>query len=481
MKEEILIKKRKTKLVITMGPALQDGGLLREALKLADAVRLNASHSKPEDRTPVLKLIRKISDELGRMIPVFLDLQGPKWRVGLLDAPVVLEKDSVGVFYAIGSAAPNGYPWAAPLPHPELFMGAKVGQIWVLDDGALKLEVTETGNQQVLLKVLVGGLLKSRKGVHPIGLDVAFDPLTPQDLEDVRWGVEEGVDLFAQSFVRRASDVEALSLHIKEMGGHQTIIAKIEHPQALENLEEILRVSWGVMVARGDLGVEFGVEKVPTLQKQIIRKARQALKPVITATQMLESMIENPQPTRAEASDVANAIWDGTDAVMLSAESAVGNYPLESVRYLDSIAADADAHYSPRIALLAETLEKNLSGRTDVSVAFAACRTAEEIDAKLLVVFTEGGGSARLVSRLAADIPVIGATTDIGNARRMGLLRGVESLIILRAKHFSEMLASIHPLLKTMKGLESGDRVVMTLGHPLWTTGTTNMMRVETY
>nr|HPH55732.1 pyruvate kinase [Smithella sp.] len=323
-----MIKKRKTKLVITMGPALQDRYLLREALKLADAVRLNASHSRPEERTPILKLIRNISDDLGRIIPVFLDLQGPKWRIGLLEAPVNLEKDSIGVLYLAGTPAPEGYPWVAPLPHQELFTGAKVGQIWVLDDGALKLDVMETHHQQIMLKVLVGGMLKARKGVHPIGLDVAFDPLTPQDLEDVRWGVQEGVDLFAQSFVRRASDVEALNLHIKELGGPQTIIAKIEHPQALDNLEEILHVSWGVMVARGDLGVEFGVEKVPALQKQIIRKARQALKPVITATQMLESMIENPQPTRAEASDVANAIWDGTDAVMLSAESAVGKHPL---------------------------------------------------------------------------------------------------------------------------------------------------------
>jgi len=481
MKREFMIKKRKTKLVITMGPALQDRDLLRQALKLADAVRINASHSKPEERTPILKLIRNISDDLGRIIPVFLDLQGPKWRIGLLEVPVHLENDSIGVLYLAGTPAPEGYPWVAPLPHQELFTGAKVGQIWVLDDGALKLEVMETHHQQIILKVLVGGMLKARKGVHPIGLDVAFDPLTPQDLEDVRWGVQEGVDLFAQSFVRRASDVEALNLHIKELGGPQTVIAKIEHPQALDNLEGILHVSWGVMVARGDLGVEFGVEKVPALQKKIIRKARQALKPVITATQMLESMIENPQPTRAEASDVANAIWDGTDAVMLSAESAVGKHPLEAVRYLDSIAADADTHYKPFIGLLADTLEENLSSRTDVSVAFAACRTAEEIGAKLIVVFTEGGGSARLVSRLAANIPVIGATTDIGNSRRMGLLRGVESLLIPRAKHLSEMLASIQPLLKIRKGLESGDRVVMTLGHPLWTTGTTNMMRVETY
>lgn len=481
MNKEFLLKKRKTKLVITMGPALQEDESLREALKLADAVRLNASHSRPAERTPVLKRIRKISDELGRMIPVFLDLQGPKWRIGLLEEPVLLEKDSIGVLYPADATAPEGYPWAAPLPHPELFSGAKIGQIWVLDDGALKLEVTEICNQQILLKVLVGGLLKARKGVHPIGLDVAFDPLTPQDLEDVRWGVQEGVDLFAQSFVRRASDVEALNLHIRELGGPQTIIAKIEHPQALDNLEDILRVSWGVMVARGDLGVEFGVEKVPALQKQIIRKARQELKPVITATQMLESMIENPQPTRAEASDVANAIWDGTDAVMLSAESAVGKHPLEAIEYLDSIAADADVHYKPRIGFQTETLGENLSGHTDVSVAFAACRTAEEIGAKFIMAFTEGGGSARLVSRLAANIPVIGATTDIANARRMGLLRGVESLLISRTRHFSELLAAIHPLIKSIKGLESGDRVVMTLGHPLWTTGATNMMRVETF
>lgn len=472
---------RRTKLVITIGPALRNEGILRDVLKLADAVRLNASHDTPGERTPVLKKIREIADALGRIIPVFLDLQGPKWRIGLLETPVTLEKNSTGVFYAADTPAPEGYSWCAPLPHPELFQGAKVGQTWVLDDGALRLEVVDVTHQKIALKVLIGGLLKARKGVHPIGLDVAFDPLTKKDLDDIRWGIREGVDLFAQSFVRRASDVEELDKKIKESGGHQAVISKIEHPQALDNLEEILQVSWGIMVARGDLGVEFGVEKVPALQKQIIKKARQALKPVITATQMLESMIENPQPTRAEASDVANAIWDGTDAVMLSAESAVGKYPLEAVRYLHRIATDADAHFTSRIGARADNLEHELFGRTDVSVAFAACRTAEEIGAKLIVVFTEGGGSARLVSRLAADIPVIGATSDMGNARRMGLLRGVESLLVPRTKHFSEMLASIQPQLKDRKDLQSGDRVVITLGHPLWTTGTTNMMRVETF
>jgi pyruvate kinase len=481
MNNNLCITNRKTKLVVTFGPALRDNGILRDVLKYADAVRLNASHDTPDERTPVLKIIRETADSLGLIIPVFLDLQGPKWRIGLLETPVTLEKDSIGIFYPADMSAPEGYSWAAPLPHPELFRGAKVGQTWVLDDGALRLEVVDVTLHKITFKVLIGGLLKARKGVHPIGLDVAFDPLTRKDMDDIRWGVREGVDLFAQSFVRRASDVEALDKKIKDAGGHQTIISKIEHPQALDNLEEILQASWGVMVARGDLGVEFGVEKVPALQKQIIKKARRALKPVITATQMLESMIENPQPTRAEASDVANAIWDGTDAVMLSAESAVGKHPLEAVCYLHNIASDADAHFTPCNGAPAGNIEHELSGRTDVSVAFAACRTAEDIGAKFIVVFTEGGGSARLVSRLAADVPVIGATTDMGNARRMGLLRGVESLLVPRTKHFSEMLASIQPLLKNRKGLQSGDRVVITLGHPLWTTGTTNMMRVETY
>ena len=289
----------------------------------------------------------------------------------------------------------------------------------------------------------MGGLLKARKGVHPIGLDVAFDPLTPKDLVDIRWGVEHGVDLFAQSFVRRASDVRALDGLIREMGGRQPIISKIEHPQALENLEEILDVSWGVMVARGDLGVELGVERVPALQKRIIRMARQALKPVITATQMLESMIESAQPTRAEASDVANAIWDGTDAVMLSAESAVGKYPVEAIRWLGRIAEDADAHYHPRLGRLEDSLAPRLSSRTDVAVAFAACRTAQDIGARLLVVFTEGGGSARMVSRLAADIPVLGATTDLANARRMGLMRGVQALLVPRVETSDAMVESV--------------------------------------
>ena len=261
----------------------------------------------------------------------------------------------------------------------------------------------------------------------------------------------------------------------------QPIIAKIEHPQALTNLEEILDVSWGVMVARGDLGVELGVDHVPALQKRIIRMARHALKPVITATQMLESMIENPQPTRAEASDVANAIWDGTDAVMLSAESAVGKYAVEATQWLGRIAEDADAHYHPRLGRLEDELASRLSSRTDVSVAFAACRTAQEIGARLIVVFTEGGGSARMVSRLAADIPVIGATTDLPNARRMGLMRGVQSLLMERVETSDAMVDSVETVLQELHDLMAGDKVVITLGLPLWKTGSTNTMKVIQY
>jgi pyruvate kinase len=472
---------RKTKILITMGPALMEDGKLREALLVADAVRLNASHGELDARLEALEDIRRIGLELGRRIPVLLDLQGPKWRVGALEAPLVLAQGSVGAFYPAGAAAPAGLAWAAPLPHPELFLGARAGQRWVLDDGNLEVVVTEVQPGQVNARVEVGGVLKARKGVHPIGLDVAFDPLTPKDLVDIRWGVEHGVDLFAMSFVRRASDVKTLAGLIRDLGGQQPIISKIEHPQALDNLEEILDVSWGVMVARGDLGVELGVEHVPALQKRIIKMARHALKPVITATQMLESMIENPQPTRAEASDVANAIWDGTDAVMLSAESAVGKYAVEAIQWLARIAEDADAHYHPRLGRLEDSLATRLSRRTDVAVAFAACRTAQDIGAKLLVVFTEGGGSARMVSRLAADIPVIGATTDLPNARRMGLMRGVQSLLIARVETSDEMVDSVEAVLQELHELTAGDKVVITLGLPLWKTGSTNTMKVIQY
>ena len=472
---------RRTKVVITIGPALLEGDRLREALKTADAVRLNASHGELDARLEVLLQIRKLADELGRRIPVMLDLQGPKWRVGVLDAPVNLAVASAGAFYPTGDAAPAGVEWAVPLPHPELFAGACAGQKWVLDDGNLEVIVTEATPRVVFVKVLVGGLLKARKGVHPIGLDVAFDPLTPKDMVDIRWGVENKVDLFAMSFVRRASDVEALAKIILDLGGHPAIISKIEHPQALENLEEILDASWGVMVARGDLGVELGVERVPALQKEIIRKARQALKPVITATQMLESMIENSQPTRAEASDVANAIWDGTDAVMLSAESAVGKHPVEAIQWLARIAEDADTHCKPRVGRVEDSLADRVASRTDVSVAFAACRTAEEIGARLIVVFTDGGGSARMVSRLAGNTPVIGATTVLANARRMGIMRGVQALLISKVDTSDEMVESVEEMLRETHKLVPGDRVVMTLGLPLWKTGTTNTMKVISY
>lgn len=471
---------RKTKLVITIGPALLAGGPLRECLALADVVRINAGHSPLEERTGMLALIRETARELGREIPVLLDLQGPKWRIGVLEESRELAVGAVGAFHAPQKPAPEDYPWSAPLPHPELFAGARTGQIWVLDDGALQLEVVQVFPELIECRVLAGGVLKSRKGVLPIGLEAAFDPITARDSDDIRWGVSHDVDFFAQSFVRRAEDILALEDRIRSLGGHQTVIAKIEHPRAIENLDEILEVAWGVMVARGDLGVECGVEKVPALQKHIIRKAKMALKPVITATQMLESMIESPQPTRAEASDVANAIWDGTDAVMLSAESAVGRHPLKAVQWLARIAENADDHYRPRLGRFDDCLNEKLIARTDVSLAFAACRTAEDISARLIVVFTEGGGSARMVSRLAADTPVLGVTTDLHNARRLGLLRGVDALRVSRLDSSDAMVERIERQLFKREGLRPGDKVVITLGLPLWRTGTTNTMKVVT-
>ena len=472
---------RKTKIVITMGPALLQGDRLREALKEADAVRFNASHGDPESRAAALQLVRSLALELGRSIPVFLDLQGPKWRIGMLDATLDLTDGSEGAFYVPGTPPPQGCAWLVPLPHPELFEGAEPGQHWLLDDGAITVKILSKGSDLLRAVVIIGGPLKARKGIHPIGMDIAMDPLTEKDHVDIRWGVEHQVDLFAQSFVRRASDVQQLKAIIRHLGGTQPIIAKIEHPTALANLEEIFEVSWAVMVARGDLGVELGVERVPGLQKQIIMAARRALKPVITATQMLESMIEHAQPTRAEASDVANAIWDGTDAVMLSAESASGAHPFEAIQWLARIAREADANGKQHTTPLSKALAENVLSHTDISVAFAACHTAEEINARWIVAFTEGGGTARMVSRLAGQTPVLGATVDELIARRLGLMRGVTALIIPRVASTDEMVEAVHALLIAKHGAKSQDRIVMTMGLPLWKSGTTNTMKVMTF
>ncbi len=472
---------RKTKIVMTLGPAMLQEDRLREALREADAVRLNASHGDPETRAESLRRVRETAQDLGRYVPVFLDLQGPKWRIGDLSGALDLDPGAEGGFYRPESAPPEGLAWAVPLPHPELFDAAEAGQHWLLDDGALKVEITSVTAELLRAKVRVGGLLKARKGIHPIGMSLNMDPLTEKDHADIRWGVEHQVDLFAQSFVRRPSDVQQLLAIIQHLGGSQPVIAKIEHPAALACLGEILDVSWGVMVARGDLGVELGVERVPGLQKQIIKAARRALKPVITATQMLESMIEHPQPTRAEASDVANAIWDGTDAVMLSAESATGKYPVEAVQWLARIAEEADANLKQRAKALPEEFPDQVLSRTNISVAFAACRTAEEIGARWIVAFTEGGGTARMVSRLAGRTPVLGATVDEGTARRMGLLRGVTALIIPRVSSTDEMVEVVRKLLLEKHQLKSLDRVVMTMGLPLWKSGTTNTMKVMTF
>jgi pyruvate kinase len=452
--------------------------ILPEALKIADVIRLNASHSDGAARTPVIKKIRETLEEIEREVPIFLDIQGPKWRLGLFETPFEAHKGSTGHFYLAGSEPPQGGEWSAPFPHPELIQGAKLGQKWLVDDGILVFEVTKINDTFVTLKTITGGIVKQRKGLMPMGLDVKMDPLTPKDLEDIDWGVKHDVDFFAQSFVRSASDLQRMEEVIQAAGGNQPIIAKIEHPNAIKNLDSIVATAWGVMVARGDLGVELGVDKVPSLQKRIIQTARRFLKPVITATQMLESMIEHPMPTRAESSDVANAIWDGTDAVMLSAESASGQYPLESIKWLAKIAMDADSHDSLQLRALQGIVPHSLAGHVDVSIASAACHTAKEIGAKYIMAFTEGGNIVRMLAHSSGDTPIIGATTNPTIARRIKLMRNVKSVLIPRAEHLSQLLKLAIPIITDSFDLDPGDKVVVVVGHPLWVAGTTNTLRV---
>jgi pyruvate kinase len=293
--------------------------------------------------------------------------------------------------------------------------------------------------------------------------------------------VKENVDAFAQSFVRQVSDVQRLQEAIQSAGGSQPIIAKIEHPKALENLEGIVDTVWAVMVARGDLGVELGVEKVPSLQKRIIQTANRAFKPVITATQMLESMIEHSMPTRAESSDVANAIWDGTDAVMLSAESASGQHPVEAIKWLAKIAEDADDHAATCAGFREGDLPEAFAHHTDSNIALATCITAKAIKAKYILAFTEGGGIVRMLSHLAGSIPIIAATTSPSIVRRLGVVRDVQTLLVPKAEHMSELLSLVMPMVKAKHDICPGDKVVVTIGHPLWVSGSTNTLRVYVF
>ena len=465
---------RKVKILATLGPASRDPDMVRRLFRAgADAFRINLSHGEHKDHAKAIATIRAVEKELGRPIAVLCDLQGPKLRVGTFAEGQALIPH--GHRFTLDRDSAPGDANRVCLPHPELFAVLEVGQRLLINDGKIRLRVTEAGNDRIVCTAEVGGVISDRKGVNVPDAEVPIPALTDKDRRDLAFAVEQGADWIALSFVQRPEDLaEARKL----MGGKGALCAKIEKPQAITRLAEIIELADGVMVARGDLGVELNPEEVPPLQKKIVNATRLTGKPVIVATQMLESMIESPAPTRAEVSDVANAVYDGADAVMLSAETAAGLWPEESVMMMDAIArhVERDEGYRQRVRLLETTPDAT----TADALAHACMTIADTVAIGAITVFTSTGSSARRVARERPSVPVLVLTPSSSVARKVALLWGAHSVTIKEIGSFEEMIAK-GKRMALRHGLGgAATKLVVMAGVPFGVSGATNLLHVVT-
>jgi pyruvate kinase len=438
----------------------------------ADAFRINMSHGAHADKVPLVQAIRALEEELNRPTTILFDLQGPKLRVGkFADGKVLLE---TGAPFVLDRDPAPGDATRVELPHKEIFAALEVGARLLLDDGKLVLRVCSVAPERIDTIVEVGGPLSNSKGLNVPDVVVPMAALTEKDRKDLAFAVEQGADWIALSFVQRPEDVaEARRL----IGGKAAVLAKIEKPAAVERLDEILELADAVMVARGDLGVELPPQQVPLVQKQIVATARRLGRPVVVATQMLESMIVSPSPTRAEVSDVANAIYDGADAVMLSAESAAGAWPEEAVSMMDriAVAVENDPGYKARLHFT-ETLP---DATTADALSEAARGIADTISASAIICFTLSGSSARRIARDRPAVPLMVLTPSLTTARRIGLLWGTHAVHTKDVENFEEMVGKAKRMALRHQLGKAGDRVVMMAGVPFGTPGSTNMLHVQ--
>jgi pyruvate kinase len=463
---------RHSKIVCTIGPATRSPRMIRKLILAGmDVARLNFSHGTHEEHAHGISMLRDAAMELKKPIAILADLQGPKIRTGALagGGTVLLR---AGQKFTITTARVLGDSTRVNTTFHPMPREVKRGDRILLSDGLIELRVEATNRTEVICQVANGGLLGEHKGINLPGVQLHVPALTDKDRADLRFAIAKGADYIAVSFVRRPEDV-LLAKSLAGRGGKNTpVIAKLEKPEAIENLEEILPVSDGVMVARGDLGVEMSPECVPVVQKNIIARAREHRRPVITATQMLESMTENPRPTRAEASDVANAIFDGSDAVMLSAETATGNYPVEAVGMMARIIEEAEAsiHEFPRPA----GTERLKVAET---VAELVCHASRELHMKLIAVFTHSGFTARLVSRYRPLVPIVAFSPEAETRRRMALLWGVTPRSIVDIKKIDGLAAIAEKRLLEERLVKRGDVIGIVAGMPMGIRGTTNFMK----
>ena len=457
----------------TLGPATSTPEQIRKLVDAGmDVARLNLSHGSHADHEQVYARVRKASDESGHAIGIFADLQGPKIRLGKVsDGPLQLEEDAA---FTITTREVAGDASLCSTTYEGLPGDVKVGDQILIDDGKVRLEVTDVEDTDVHTRVVVPGPISDHKGINLPGVAVSVPALSEKDKEDLRWALHLTVDFIALSFVRSASDVEDVRKVMREENISLPVIAKIEKPQAIENIEEIVDAFDGFMVARGDLGVECPLENVPFLQKQVIDVARRHAKPVIVATQMLESMISAPRPTRAEASDVANAVLDGADAVMLSGETSVGEFPIESVETMARIIESTEKHGLSRMTAI------DWQPRTRGGViAKAAAEVAERVGAKYLVAFTQSGDSARRLSRYRGPIPMLAFTPVDAVRSQLALSWGIETFKAPGVEHTDEMVRQVDEHLLRINRVEEGDLVVIIAGSPPGIPGSTNALRVH--
>ena len=465
---------RKAKIVATIGPASSDAETLRAMFEAgADVFRFNFSHGSHEDHRQRYELLRELERETGRPIGILQDLQGPKIRIGRIEGGKV--EIETGQKFRLDTAPEPGDATRAPLPHPEIFAALSRGDHVLIDDGRLRLKVLEIAPDFAECEVVAGGVLSDRKGVNLPGMAIAISALTDKDREDLAFGLDLGVDWVALSFVQRPDDILEMRQLVQGRAG---IVAKIEKPAALESIDGIIALADAIMVARGDLGVEIPPEEVPGRQKELVRACRLAGKPVIVATQMLETMITAPQPTRAEASDVATAVYDGADAVMLSAESAAGKYPVESVAMMSRIIQSTEQHKSYRPII--EALKPEVENTIPHAIASAAAHVASMVEATTIVSFTSSGTTAARVARSRPEEPIISMTPDIRVARRLALLWGAHTVHHADILSFHEMVETAETVAREEGFAETGDRIVVTAGVPFGASGTTNILQVAT-
>jgi pyruvate kinase len=467
---------RRTKIVCTIGPATRPAAVIEQLIKTGmNVARFNLSHGTFKEHTRYIHTIRKLSHRLAIPVATLIDLPGPKYRTGTLNGGQIRLKKGAQV--TLTTRQVNGDDELIPVNPSSLSQDTKVGDTVLLDDGAMRLKVLGKRSTEIRCKVMVGGMLTEKRGVVVPGMHISGHFITDTLRKCILFAIEQQPDYLALSFVSDAKDISGVRAILRENGANIPIVAKIERGVAVERFDDILAVSDGVMVARGDLGVDIPLEKVPLVQKDIIRKCNQAGKPVITATQMMESMVNAPSPTRAEVTDVANAIFDGTDAIMLSAETSIGKYPVQVVKMMAKIAREAENKlpYGQGLSERGAWLQP----KTDELISYSACYTAQSLGAVVLVAFTQSGSTAARVSKYRPKVPILAITPDARVAGRLMLNWGVYPFQIASVSSVDELFATASKLSRELGLAKTGDLIVITGGIPVGVAGSTNLLKVE--